>query len=74
MPSRPYYIYISKLVETTCNTSNNLNDIHEKSSVIEPNKFKLINTYNNKNNINNKRFENQREYSEEFLESFYDNI
>ena len=42
------------------------------------NKFKLINTYDNKNNINNnyknKRFENQRQYSEEFLESFYDNI
>ena len=74
MPSRPYYIYISKLVENTCDTLNNLNYIHEKSSVIELNKFKLINTYNNKNNINNKRFQNQREYSEEFLESFYDNI
>ena len=74
VPSRPYYIYISKLVENTCDTLNNLNYIHEKSSVIELNKFKLINTYNNKNNINNKRFQNQREYSEEFLESFYDNI
>lgn len=75
---RPYYIYISKLVETTNYNLNNLNDIHEKSSVMKLNKFKLINTYDNKNNINNnyknKRFENQRQYSEEFLESFYDNI
>lgn len=78
VPGRPYYIYVSKLVESTVNTSNDLDYVHKDSSIIQLKSLEVINTYNNKNNISDtsskKKFENQRKYSKEFLESFYDNI